>query len=368
MIQKQIDIVIPSFRLQDSFLLPLLALPKPAGWTFTYYLVVDNPAVQVPPGIRDWQEEGSTLHLLINPENLGAAASRNRGIQAGKADWILFLDDDIQADPDLLYQYTQAIEEFPEEIGFIGLTDFPPPHNPFTQALEAMYLTGIFKIAQKREFFSWGVTANMMYRRSRMGGLLFSPDFPKNGGGEDIDLPVRIVEKNKREFKCLAQARVVHPWWNHSQPHYKRFIRYGEGNGYLIEKHPKETWVDFANPSESILLVLLLTPVLLLQGEWKILLSLFLMIPLAEYLTMSLKAQYKGIRDFRTVHYMVLLKNSQEWGQLSLVFKKGTLKPFMKRIYLGFRKSSPFPVNKWKIIKIAFLLLWMTGTYLLLKQ
>src|SRR5690606_30000255 len=117
----------------------------------------------------------------------------------------------IVADENLLYQYTKAIKDSPNEIGFIGLTDFPPTNNEFTRALEAADLTSIFKIAENKDYFTWGVTANMMYRRSAMQELRFSHIFPKSGGGEDIDLPLRICIRQNKEFKCLKVAKVTHP-------------------------------------------------------------------------------------------------------------------------------------------------------------
>src|SRR5690606_15954439 len=122
------------------------------------------------------------------------------------------LDDDVIADEDLLFVYTKAIEAYPDEIGFIGLTDFPPPNNEFTTALQVGELT-FFKIAEIKDYFPWGVAANMMDSRSSMQELRFSQIFPKNGGGEDVDLPLRICKRHKKQFKCIKEARVLHPWW-----------------------------------------------------------------------------------------------------------------------------------------------------------
>src|SRR5690606_29619062 len=138
--------------------------PKPQNRVFNYYIVVDNPSVTVPASIQKLAQLGA-INLHINEKNLGAAASRNKGIENGKGEWILFLDDDVIADKDILSIYSQAIEEHPDEIGFIGLTAFPPPHNTFTLALQANELT-FFKIANSNDHIKWRVTASMMYNRS----------------------------------------------------------------------------------------------------------------------------------------------------------------------------------------------------------
>src|SRR5690606_32813836 len=145
------------------------------------------------------------------------------------------------------------------EIGFIGLTDFPPPNNKFTLALQIAHLTH-FKIAKIKDRFTWGVTANMMYRRSSMQELRFSSIFPKSGGGEDVDLPLRICLRHQKEFKSLKEAIVVHPWWNNSNHHYDRLVRYGAATAYLLFLHTKLTQYDFPNTLESIIILIISTP------------------------------------------------------------------------------------------------------------
>src|SRR5690606_22022415 len=141
--------------------------------------------------------------------------------------------------------------------------------NAFTQALNIGHLSH-FRIAQRKEKFTWGVTANMMYRRSSLGNLRFSNQFPKNGGGEDIDLPLRVCLRHKREFRCIKEAKVVHPWWNDGRAHYDRFFRYGLGSGYLLFFHRDRTHYDFANPAESMALLTLFSPLLIPLLGWNV--------------------------------------------------------------------------------------------------
>jgi len=351
MIQKQIDIVIPSFRLDENYLLPLIDLPKPPNWEINYYIVVDNPTVNVSASIRELAQQGA-IHLFINEENLGASASRNKGIDAGRGEWILFLDDDIRADKDLLYAYAEAIEENPNEIGFIGLTDFPPANNAFTSALQIAHLTH-FKIAMIKDRFTWGVTANMMYRRSAMGGLRFSSLFPKSGGGEDVDLPLRICLQHQKEFQCLKEATVIHPWWNDSTPHYDRFVRYGIGTAYLLFLHKKLTWYDFPNAVESLGLLFIFTPLFIFFLGWESWISILLAIPVIEYVVACLKVWSKGILSLTTPYYISLLKASFDLGVLKTVVKNSQLRFFMKRVNPTFSKPHHFHLNKWKIIKLC---------------
>ncbi|MFY0255276.1 glycosyltransferase family 2 protein [Chitinophaga sp. 30R24] len=346
-----IDIIIPSFRLDEQYLLPLIHLPKPAGWTFNYYVIVDNPKVQPGKEILRLEQEGS-IHLFINKENLGAAESRNKGINAGSGEWILFLDDDIVAADDVLFQYIKAIESNRQAIGFIGLTDFPAPINSFTRALTAAGLTTMFTIAERQQEFMWGVTANMMYNRAAMQELRFSSIFPKNGGGEDVDLPAQIGLRHNARFVCVKEAKVTHPWWNDAQPHYKRFERYGEGMALLLPRFKAYNWYAFPSPVEGIALLLLTAPLFFIYLGWQQWLILLLAVPLVDMLINYIRAYNMGYKAPQVAYYMTLLRCSNEWGLFKTSIGKGRVHYFMRRINIDFSRPRHFRTNRWRIIKL----------------
>lgn len=360
---KSIDIIIPSYRLDPAYILPLLSLPQPPGWQITYFLVVDNPRIKPSPEIQKRAEQPG-VHLIINEKNCGASASRNKGIEAGSSPWILFLDDDVIADSNLLFQYAKAIEQHPEEIGFIGLTDFPEANSAFTRALQVNDLT-FFKIAQVRDYFPWGPTANMVYNRKKMEGLRFSMDFPKNGGGEDVDLPLQICRIHQKEFKCLPQAKVTHPWWNQGKAHFDRFIRYGAGVSYLFPKHKERIARDFANPVETLVLLVLLFPIFFYTEHLNTWLILFLSIPVFEFIIVFLQARKVGVTGIKELLYVTLLKSSFQWGLLKGCFQQGLPHYFLCRMNIGSPKTHHFRLNRWKIIKISLYLLLIALLYAL---
>ncbi|WP_341836980.1 glycosyltransferase family A protein [Chitinophaga pollutisoli] len=178
-----IDVVIPSFRLIEHYLVPILRLERPEGVRVRFYLLSDNPGVAVAPSIAE-MVDGKDVFLEVNPRNMGAAYTRNRGIAAGDGDWVLFLDDDITVPSDLLSVYARAAEGDPGALGFIGLVRLPPPGKPFSDAILASGSMDIFTIAQHRKDFAWGATANIMIRRSAIGDVRFSEVYPKSGGGK----------------------------------------------------------------------------------------------------------------------------------------------------------------------------------------
>src|SRR5438876_1142355 len=87
----------------------------------------------------------------------------------------------------------------------------------------------------------WGITANLLVRRNPDGTVLFSEDFPKTGGGEDIDFCLRLrawqAQQNPRSegFVSVPAAVVRHPWWDGGKPRYSHFFGWSRGDGLLID-------------------------------------------------------------------------------------------------------------------------------------
>ena len=116
-------------------------------------------------------KSGNNIRVRCNETNAGASASRNRGIDESAAEYILNLDDDLEPNPDLLEKYGHTLKEIGSDVvGLIGLVRFPRiPSLPLKHAAVLMsYLTFMFEIAETNLYPhpAWGVTANILYRRS----------------------------------------------------------------------------------------------------------------------------------------------------------------------------------------------------------
>jgi glycosyltransferase involved in cell wall biosynthesis len=154
-----------------------------------FIIIIDDPNS---PSIDLLQQKYGAdpfVRIRVNKTNLGASASRNRGMKESAADWIHFLDDDVTPEEDLLVQTAKVIRERPDVVGFIGTSRFPTAANVFTTAIHLADVTYFWDIARKRPEdtdLPWGVTANLIVRRNP-DGVEFDLIFPKTGGGEDID-------------------------------------------------------------------------------------------------------------------------------------------------------------------------------------
>lgn len=261
-----LDVVIPSYRVDLKFLDPILQLRPPKTCSVMFIIIIDNPNS---PSIGLLQQKYGAdpfVRIRVNKTNLGAPASRNRGMKESAGDWIHFLDDDITPDEDLLVQTAKVIQEHPDVAGFVGTSKFPVAGNIFTTAIHLADVTYFWDTARKRPEdidLPWGVTANLIARRNA-DGIDFNQIFPKTGGGEDIDFCRRKRDwmvKNGNGvggFRAAPAVVVTHPWWNNGQPSFWRFYGWGRGDGGLVKLYPQFRYGDFAPSSGETLLLCLL--------------------------------------------------------------------------------------------------------------
>ena len=145
-------------------------------------VVLDDPLHPLPRELGEWSAFDDLI-IIRNEVNLGASGARNRGIDAALSDWVLFLDDDIYPEPDLLQVYAKSIEDKGSEVpGFVGITRLPETVSSFTKGVVASDILTFFDLAQHRDTMPWGVTANLLIRRDAIGNHRFKSIFPFETG------------------------------------------------------------------------------------------------------------------------------------------------------------------------------------------
>ena len=126
---------------------------------------------------------------------MGASETRNTGIAAGSGKWVLFLDDDIVVQQDLLQVYADSIGQHPDEIGFIGLIKFPQPTTDFTRAIGQPAPWIFFQLPKEKKLLPGEQRQTLWLDEPPLGDIKFSAVYPKSGGGEDVDFFLRVREK-----------------------------------------------------------------------------------------------------------------------------------------------------------------------------
>lgn len=255
-----LDVVVPCYRVDMRHLDKFLALPQSPTSAVMFIIIVDDPNS---PRIGDLtQKYGSRpdVRIRVNAQNLGASASRNRGLRESAAEWVVFLDDDVMPDDNLLLEAEKAIRAHPQAAGFVGNAQFPIADSVFTAAVHLAGVTYFWDIAEKiEEDVPWGVTANLIARRNVPDDVQYDLQFPKTGGGEDIDYcrkkRVYSLKHGGEGFWAAPAVKVTHPWWNGGRRSYWRFYMWSKGDGGLIRLYPEYSYRDaLPNAAECLLL------------------------------------------------------------------------------------------------------------------
>ena len=132
---------------------------------------------------------------IVRQDNSGAAAARNRGAAAAKADILLFLDDDMICEADLIEQHARMYREGADAV--VG--DFPPDPGSRDGFLSQDLVETADWERDSSALTSFDVfTGQLSVRRSvfeELGG--FDEAFTAAGsyGNEDIDFGARLLAK-----------------------------------------------------------------------------------------------------------------------------------------------------------------------------
>jgi hypothetical protein len=116
-----------------------------------------------------------------------------------------------------------------------------------------------FDLPDSRDEVTWGATSNILFNRKAIGDHRFGDQFPKAGGGEDIDFCFQIQKAFGARFASAPEAVVHHPWWSNSKRRYRRAFRWGFSDTMLPSIYKENSWRDIPNTVETLSVFLLLS-------------------------------------------------------------------------------------------------------------
>jgi glycosyltransferase involved in cell wall biosynthesis/peptidoglycan/xylan/chitin deacetylase (PgdA/CDA1 family) len=235
------SIIIPTFNRRDIVLdtvTSLVATRRP--WPCELIVVVD--------GSQDGTVEAlERLDLpirltVLEQQNQGAAAARNAGAAAAQGEYLLFLDDDMTVESELLTEHEKTLASGADAVvGHIQL-DPRSPRNLLTRGIErwAAQRKGRLDRSGGRlgvgDFLSGQLSVRAEWF-ARLGG--FDAGLTANGtfGGEDTDLVYRLLQAGARVHANLSavshQHYVVSP-----QQNIRQWAQAGRADTMLARKHP----------------------------------------------------------------------------------------------------------------------------------
>ena len=354
-----LDIIIPSYRFDENanYLEQVAALQYPGNWKINIIIIGDNPNVKIPASLQQLIDEKKIIFIL-NEKNMGMNSARNKGLDLSSGDWVLFLDDDIIPAKNLLFAYISAIEKKPGAMGFAGVVNFPKADNDFTKALAVSGYTHFFSLAKNKTTMPWGVSANVLFNRKKIGGIRFSPEFGNKGGGDEVDFSVQLKRQYNEELIAVPEAEVLHPWWHEGQVNYSRPFYYSRGNYLLLKKYPQYGNYHFLNCIELVLIALIFFPVIIIAGiswiKWLLWIVTLIFIDLLIHSIRILK-ENKEVTG-KILLYAWFIKLAGQVGYTSVCLQKFYWQGLLKKFDIELReKKSNFHTNKWIIIKILLI-------------
>ena len=278
-----LDVVIPCYRVDLEILKGIMSLTPSDTCSVMFIIIIDNPYSPSASELERQYGKRPDVRIRRNATNIGASGSRNRGMEESAADWIIFLDDDIIAQADLLVEAEKVIREHPTAAGFVGKSLFPQSQTIFTTAVRIAGVAFFWDIATKmKDDLPWGVTANLIARRNIRDGVRYDLSYPKTGGGEDIEFCREkrefFLTKGFKGFVAAPNVIITHPWWNNGSRSYRRFYMWAYGDGRLVKRFPNLCYWDYCLNSAELFF---------LCGLFSI--TLPLMLPLRESLILVLR-------------------------------------------------------------------------------
>jgi len=174
---------------------------------------------------------------VIEQENRGQAAARNRGAAEATGDILLFLDDDMICEPDLVQQHARY-----HQAGADAVTGEILIHRSSEQSLVTEALARAASWKRRAPLSAFDVYSGNLSIRNQVfrsvGG--FDEAFTARGyGGEDLDLGLRLFgscDYQHNEEAVAWQKSLVGP-----TEHMKRARRLAASDLRLIAKHPQIT-------------------------------------------------------------------------------------------------------------------------------
>lgn len=202
-------------------------------------LVVDNDSNDHTQSVLDRKTRTYPNLRSFSQLKRGAAATRNVGIRAADGEIILFIDDDILAEPTLIEAHLLYHQRNPGS-AIIGAVTTPwaSCRDPFVRYLRDRGIFNPYSIACGPMDFSYYHTGNVSTARAVLNGVGgFNEEFCVYGM-EDIELGYRLERKGCHMVHG-PDAKALHEYI----PSYEQFAQRCEQAGYslgkLIDLHPE---------------------------------------------------------------------------------------------------------------------------------
>lgn len=171
--------------------------------------------------LKQYKEKAPFVFTFFVQQNKGAGAARNKGIKEARGKIILMLGDDIYAESELLKEHLQFhTNHLKDNAACLGFVTWDP-HQEVTplmkfletgRAILGRWGGGQFAydlLETRKPDWHFFYTANISLKKNLLMREHFDESF-KGYGWEDIDLGLRLTDKENLQLTYVAQARATH--------------------------------------------------------------------------------------------------------------------------------------------------------------
>jgi AmmeMemoRadiSam system protein B len=243
----QVSVVIPTFNRRDLVIRTVQALLDqdfPAA-EYQTIVVVDGSRDETAAALRALCTTRQLL--IIEQENRGAAAARNTGWHAAESPLVIFVDDDMLCDRNLVHEHW-AVHRDSDEIVGVGSVH-PITDDPISLIAECSRIqVGTYTHTQKRPtgnalpFSAWTVTNTSVGRRWLMESCGFDERFRKREGAELI----ARLKKLGLKPRYVPQAEALRMTAKTLKELFNDAEVLAEDDALLIHQHPEVAPSTFA--------------------------------------------------------------------------------------------------------------------------
>jgi GT2 family glycosyltransferase/peptidoglycan/xylan/chitin deacetylase (PgdA/CDA1 family) len=240
--RPRFSVIVPTHQRRERVVHNVEALAKQELASFEVVVVDDGGSDGTATALRELNPPFPLT--VLEQENSGAAEARNAGTRAAGGEILLFLDDDMEADPAMLAEHDRCHRE-----GADLVVGDMPLHPDSPQNLLSVGV-GLWASSRRERLTTDGgkigpddlLTGQMSISREafdRVGG--FDTSFTREGlfGGEDIDFGLRVV---KAGFSVVYNpAAISYQYYDVDPGAYLRRTREaGRSEEELVLKHPEQ--------------------------------------------------------------------------------------------------------------------------------
>jgi len=185
-------------------------------------IIVDDASTDATEGFaRELEQRHERVRYVRNESKLGLPASRNRGVDHSKGEFVLFGEDDLRFWPGYAEELLACLEQTGAGI-VAGRILFPLPGESDEQALARADVPAGERLDRKRLIFNASAPAEeaievplihaiSMVRREIFETVRYDPGFKGNAYREETDFYLRARQAGQRIFFCPGAVCVHLP-------------------------------------------------------------------------------------------------------------------------------------------------------------